>query len=130
VVHNKIFKIIENKDILKNEGYFNLNNKALDGLAWGLFIVLLGVGWYIEAAFEIETGPFIALGVGLILIGLNFIRVTNNIKISKFSLFIGLVAFAIGCAGILGYTLDLFLTIIILIGLFIIGEALTKLKKL
>ena len=53
----------------------------------------------------------------------------NNIKISKFSLFVGLVAFAIGGAGILGYSLDLFLTIIILIGLFIIGEALAKLTK-
>ena len=106
-----------------------LNSKALDGLAWGLFIVLLGVGWYIEGAYGIETGPYIAFGVGLILIGLNTIRAMNNIKISKFSLFVGLVAFAIGGAGILGYTLDLFLTIIILIGLFIIGEALAKLTK-
>ena len=106
-----------------------VNNKALDGLAWGLFIVLLGVGWYIEAVYEIETGPYIALGVGLILIGLNVIRTSSNIKISKFSLFVGLVALAMGAAGILGYTLDLFLTILILIGLFIIGEALAKINK-
>jgi len=106
-----------------------LNKKALDRLAWGLFIVLLGVGWYIEAAYEIETGPYTALGVGLILIGLNSIRAMNNIKISKFSLFVGLFAFSIGGAGILGYTVNLFLTIIILIGLFIIGEALAKLTK-
>jgi hypothetical protein len=106
-----------------------VNNKALDGLAWGLFIVLLGVGWYIEGEYQIETGPYIALGVGLILIGLNTIRATNKIKISKFSLFIGLIALAMGTAGILGYTLDLFLTIIILIGLFIIGEALAKITK-
>jgi hypothetical protein len=106
-----------------------LNSKALDGIAWGLFIVLLGAGWYIEGAYGIETGPYIAFGVGIILIGLNSVRAMNNIKISKFSLFVGLVAFAIGGAGILGYTLDLFLTIIILIGLFIIGEALAKLTK-
>ena len=106
-----------------------VNNKALDGIAWGIFIVLLGVGWYIEAIHEIETAPYISLGVGLILIGLNAIRATSNIKISKFSLFVGLVALAMGVAGILGYTLDLFLTILVLIGLFIIGEALAKLNK-
>ena len=106
-----------------------MNNKALDGLAWGLFIILLGVGWYIEGTYGIETGPYIALGVGIILIGLNAIRAMNDIKISKFSLFVGCVALALGATGILGYSLDLFLTVIILIGLFIVGEALAKLAK-
>ena len=103
------------------------DKKTLDSLAWGLFIILIGVGWYVGAAYEMDTGAYIALGVGLILIGLNLARSQLGIKISKFSLFVGLVAFAIGVAGILGYALDLFLTVIILIGLFIIGEALEKL---
>lgn len=105
------------------------DKKTLDSLAWGLFIILIGVGWYIGAAYEMDTGAYIALGVGLILIGLNLARFQMRIKISKFSLFVGLVALAIGVAGILGYALDLFLTIVILIGLFIIGEALGKLLK-
>jgi len=105
------------------------DNKTLDSLAWGLFIILIGVGWYVGAAYEMDTGAYIALGVGLILIGLNLARSQLGIKISKFSLFVGLVALAIGVAGILGYALDLFLTVIILIGLFIIGEALEKLLK-
>jgi len=42
---------------------------------------------------------------------------------------VGLVALAIGVAGVLGYALDLFLTIIILIGLFIIGEAVERILK-
>ena len=106
-----------------------VESKALDSLAWGLFVVLVGVGWYIGSVYETDTGAYIALGVGLILIALNVVRATANIKISKFSLFVGLVALAMGAAGILGYTLDLFLTILILIGLFIIGEALGKLVK-
>jgi hypothetical protein len=105
------------------------DNKTLDSLAWGLFIILIGAGWYIGAAYEMDTGAYIALGVGLILIGLNLARSQMGIKISKFSLFVGLVALAIGFAGILGYALDLFLTVVILIGLFIIGEALGKLLK-
>ncbi|MEJ2127044.1 MAG: hypothetical protein P8X87_00570 [Candidatus Bathyarchaeota archaeon] len=106
-----------------------MDSKAFEGLAWGLFVVLLGVGWLIESQTGIETGPFISLGVGLILIGLNGARVLNKTRLSKFSLFIGLVALAMGITGILGYKLELFPTIIILIGLFMIGEAATKLTK-
>jgi uncharacterized membrane protein len=104
-------------------------NKSLDALAWGLFIVLIGVGWYVGSAYKMDTGPYIALGVGLILVGLNLTRMQMGIKISKFSLFVGLVALAIGVAGIFGYALDLFLTVIILIGLFIIGEAIERILR-
>ena len=106
-----------------------IENKTLDSIAWGLFIILIGVGWYVGATYEMETGAYIAFGVGLILIGLNLVRSQMGVKVSKFSLFVGLVALAIGFAGILGYTLDLFLTVIILIGLFIVGESLGKLLK-
>jgi len=104
-------------------------NKYLDALAWGLFIVLIGVGWWVGAAYNMDTGPYIALGVGLILVFLNLARTQMGIKISKFSLFVGLVALAIGVAGIFGYALDLFLTVIILIGLFIIGEAIERILR-
>jgi hypothetical protein len=95
----------------------------------GLFIILVGVGWYIGAVYEMDTGAYIALGVGLILAGLNLTRTQMNIKISKFSLFVGIVALALGVAGVLGYALDLFLTVIILIGLFIVGEAVEKMPE-
>ena len=106
-----------------------MDSKAFDGFAWGLFIVLLGVGWFVEAETGIETSPYVSLGVGLILISLNGARVLNKTRISKFSLFIGLIALAMGITGILGYTFELIPTIIILIGLFMIGEAATKLTK-
>ena len=106
-----------------------VDNRTLDSLSWGLFIILIGVGWYVGAAYEIDTGAYIALGVGLILVGLNSTRNQIGIRISKFSLFVGLVALAIGVAGVLGYSLDLFLTVIILIGLFIIGEAIEKMLR-
>jgi len=106
-----------------------VENRTLDSLSWGLFIILIGVGWYVGTAYEIDTGAYIALGVGLILVGLNITRNQIGINISKFSLFVGLVALAIGVAGVLGYSLDLILTVIILIGLFIIGEAIEKMLK-
>ena len=106
-----------------------VESQTLESLGWGLFIVLIGVGWYIGSAYKIDTGSFIALGVGLILLGINLIRVKSNIKINRFAIFIGVLALAIGAAGILGYSLDLLSTILIIVGLFVIEEALAKIIK-
>ena len=101
-------------------------NKVLDAIAWGAFIVLLGVGWIASAYYQMDTGIYIALGVGLILIALNLSRRAMGITISKFSLFIGLLALALAGSGIAGFELPLIPTVIVLVGLFIIAEALQK----
>lgn len=106
-----------------------VNNKALEGVAWGAFVILLGVGWWAGSYYNIETGPYLALGVGAILIGLNGVRASVGTKVSKFSLFIGLLALAMGGAGIMGYSLPLIPTIIVLVGLFIIASALQRITK-
>lgn len=106
-----------------------VSNKALEGIAWGAFIIMIGIGWWAGDYYQMDTGPYLALGVGIILIGLNAIRAGTGISISKFSLFVGIIALAIGGAGILGYSLDLFATIVILIGLFIIASAVQSLTK-
>jgi hypothetical protein len=106
-------------------------NKLLDTIAWGIFIVLLGVGWLAGSYYNVETGIYIALGVGLLLIALNAARSAIGIKISKFSLFIGLLALALSGSGIMGYAMPFVPTIIVLVGLFIVAEAIQKtaLKK-
>ncbi len=105
-----------------------VNNRALEGIAWGAFVILLGVGWW-AGDYDAETGPYLALGVGAILIGLNGVRASTGVRVSKFSLFIGLLALAIGGAGIMGYTLPLIPTIMVLVGLFIIASALQRMTK-
>lgn len=101
-------------------------NKLLDGVAWGAFFVLLGAGWLVSSYYSIDVGAHIAIGVGLILIAINIVRPSFNIKISKFSLFIGLLALALGGAGVLGYALPLIPTVIVIVGLFIVAEGLQK----
>jgi peptidoglycan/LPS O-acetylase OafA/YrhL len=76
-------------------------NKVLDAVAWGVFIVLLGAGWIASAYYQMDTGIYIALGVGVILIALNFTRFGLKIRISKTSLFIGLLALALSLSGIM-----------------------------
>ena len=104
----------------------SLTNNVLNAVAWGIFIVLLGVGWLSSIYYQIDTGIYIALGVGFILIALNLVRYSVGINISKFSFFIGLLALALSGSGLLGYALPLIPTLIVLVGLFIVAEALQK----
>jgi hypothetical protein len=106
-------------------------NKLLDAIAWGVFIVLLGASCIASYYYAMDTGIYLALGTGLILIALNLVRRTTGISISKFSLFIGLLALALSLSGIVGYALPFIPTIIVLVGLFIVAEAIQKtaLKK-
>jgi len=108
--------------------WFSLNrNVALTSLAWGLFFVLIGVSWAASSYYNVI--PYVALGTGIILIGLNVARTGLGVSLSKFSLFIGIIALVFGGASVMGYGLPLFETIIVLIGLFIIAEAARALMK-
>jgi hypothetical protein len=100
---------------------------ALTSLAWGSFFVLIGLSWAVSNVVDVV--PYVALGAGIILIGLNVARTGLGMRLSKFSLFIGIVAFAFGGVALMGYELPLFETIIVLIGLFIIAEAARSLTK-
>jgi len=101
-------------------------NKVLVAIAWGVFIVILGAGWIASAYYQMDTGIYLALGVGVILLVLNFARWGLKITISKGSLFIGLLALALSLSGIMGYALPFIPTVIVLVGLFIVAEALEK----
>jgi hypothetical protein len=101
-------------------------NKFLDAVAWGVFIVLLGASWIASSYYKIDTGIYLALGTGLILIALNLTRRVMEIRISKFSLFIGLLALALSLSGIVGYELSFIPTVIVLVGFFIVAEAIQK----
>ena len=101
-------------------------NKVLDAIAWGVFIVLLGAGWITSSYYNMDTGIFVALGVGFILIALNVARMTLRINVSKFSLFIGLLAIALSGAGLLGFAMPFIPTVVVLVGLFIVAEAIQK----
>jgi hypothetical protein len=110
--------------------WFDLNKSvALTSLAWGLFFVLIGLSWALYGNYGEVVVFSVALGAGIILIGLNVARTGLGMTLSKFSLFIGIVAFAFGGAALMGYSLPLPETIVVLIGLFIIAEAVRSLTK-
>jgi hypothetical protein len=104
------------------------SGRTLTTLAWGLFFILVGGAWIYGEAYHMDTGTIIAIGVGLILIGLNLARSSMGIGMSKFSLALGILALLIGLARYIGAKVDIIPLIIILIGLFIVAEAIARKK--
>jgi hypothetical protein len=114
---------------MENMSKHGMNNKLLNGVAWGAFFVVLGIGWLASIAYTMDVAAYIAVGAGTILVAINLARLNMGISLSKFSLFIGLIALALGGAGIIGYSLPLIPTLVVLVGLFIVAEGLQKVTK-
>jgi hypothetical protein len=104
-------------------------NKTFDAVAWGAFIIIVGLGCVLSTFYAVSTTIYIALSVGLILIALNVARWQTHIGISKFSLFIGLIALALSAPGLAGVEMPFIPTLIALIGLFIVAEAVQKMTN-
>jgi peptidoglycan/LPS O-acetylase OafA/YrhL len=106
-------------------------NVALTSLAWGLFFVLIGIS-LVAAYYGVKNvAPYFAIGIGIILIGLNLSRKGLGMRLSIFGLFIGIVAICLGGTVFLGLSLWPwgYAIIIVLIGLFVIAEAAESLGK-
>jgi hypothetical protein len=65
-------------------------NKRLETVAWGLFLVMFG-GYMLIPHTVIAEGVW-SIAVGLIMLGLNAARYLNQIKMSGFTTFLGVVS--------------------------------------
>ena len=90
-------------------------NKRLDNAAWGLFLVMLGCLWLIPDE-QVPEDTWL-LGAGVILLGLNAVRYLNGIRMSGFTIFLGVLGILLGIGGLLGVDLPVFPILVILIGL-------------
>ena len=104
----------------------NSGARTLTTLAWGLFFILVGGAWIYGQTYHQDMGTVIAIGIGLILIGLNLSRAAISVPIGKFSLGIGILALVIGLARYAGIQVDPVPLIVILVGLFIVAEAIVR----
>ncbi len=103
-----------------------MKESTLTSVTWGIFILFIGCLWIVAESTRLDMGSYFALGVGLILIGLNLARRNIGTKISKFSLGLGVLALLIGLSTLGGLKLPLVPTIIVIIGIFIVAEAIAK----
>jgi hypothetical protein len=69
-------------------------NKRLEAIGWGLFLVMLG-GFILVPGDQFPKGWW-SIGVGVIMLGLNVARYFNQIRMSGFTTFLGLVAIISG----------------------------------
>ncbi len=102
-----------------------LNNR-LSSISWALFLIMIG-GLFLVPAGTVPESTWL-LGVGIILLGLNAIRFQNKIPMSWSGVVLGTVALIVGIAGFVGFQLQIFPILIIIIGISILIEALSKKK--
>ena len=92
---------LENRDTRKTE-----LNRRLDEIGWGLFLIMIGVIWIVPGA-QLPHGTWL-IGVAVIMLGLNAVRYLNGIKMSRFTIALGLLALAAGMGSRFGFNLLLF----------------------
>lgn len=90
-------------------------NARLDSIAWALFLIMIGVLWMLpEGRLPEDTW---LLGVGIILLGLNAVRRLYNIKVSYFTVVIGILALFSGLDNYIGFKIPIIPILIIILGL-------------
>jgi len=75
-------------------------NKRLEGIGWGLFLIMLG-GFALVPHDLVPKGLW-SIGVGVIMLGLNVTRYSLHIKMSGFTTVLGIIALISGGLELLG----------------------------
>lgn len=101
-------------------------NRSLDAMAWGAFFVW----WGVTELFRFLPEGVGALGLGVILLGLNAARSLNGIPISSLTTTLGLLALVLGglelAASVLSlpFELPIFAILLIAFGLIVLAREL------
>jgi hypothetical protein len=69
------------------------SKRDYETIAWGLLLIWWGFRWWPLASLPNGVG---LLGTGVILLGLNVVRVLNGIPVRGFTTFLGVLALAFG----------------------------------
>jgi hypothetical protein len=75
-------------------------NKRLEGVGWGLFLIMLG-GFGLVPSAVVPKGLW-SISVGVIMLGLNAARYLLHIKMSGFTTVLGIIALISGVLELLG----------------------------
>jgi cytosine/uracil/thiamine/allantoin permease len=97
-------------------------NRRLETISWGLFLIMLGGFALLRSVPE---GTWL-VGAGAIMLGLNAVRLLVGIRISWFTIILGMLALFSGLGSVYGVSLPVGPLLIILIGLAIILRALDR----
>lgn len=87
-------------------------DRQLDGIGWALLLIMMGGLWLIR---DVPEGVWLT-GAGLILLGINGVRYLNGIRMHTFPSLLGAVALVLGVAVLLGWHVDVFPVLLIVVG--------------
>jgi hypothetical protein len=88
--------------------------RRLEGYGWAVLLIAVGTAWLLPET-QVPHGSWL-IAAGLILLGLNAIRYLNRIRMSGFSLVVGIVALTIGLGEFFGLKLPLIAIALIVVG--------------
>ncbi len=89
-------------------------NSRLEDFGWGVLLITIGAIWLLPEK-QVPLGSWL-VAAGLIMLGLNVIRYLNRIKMSGFSLVVGILAVFDGLSEFFGLKLPLLAIALIVIG--------------
>lgn len=92
-------------------------NKRLETIAWGAFLVLLGVTLFFK---DLLPDGITSIGVGLIMLGLNAARYYNKLRMSGFTTVLGILSVIGGIVQLLGVNNLEGAFLLIILGMFLI----------
>jgi hypothetical protein len=103
-------------------------NKRMEGIAWGLFLIMLGCRFFVPSE-QVNEGWW-SVGVAIILLGLNAARYFNGLRMSGFTVVLGLIALITGIGELAGLDLPSLAILLILLGANLILKPWFESKKL
>lgn len=92
--------------------------KRLEDLGWGVLLIAIGTIW-LAPEKQVPQGSWL-IATGLIMLGLNAVRHFYGIKMSGFSLVVGILALLAGTGAFLNLHLPLFAIALIITGVYMI----------
>jgi hypothetical protein len=96
----------------------------LERVCWALFLIMIGALALLPKGL-VPAGTWLA-GTGVIMIGLNVVRHTKNLRVSGFTAVLGLVALALGISALTGVDLPVLAIVLVAVGLHIVYSALVR----
>jgi hypothetical protein len=108
---------VPKKEIIIDEEKAALN-KRLETIGWGCFLIMLG-GFMLVPNTVIAKG-FWSIGVGIIMLGLNAARYFNNIRMSGFTTFLGVISLIGGVLQLMGLEVIEGAFLLIILGAFLL----------
>ena len=113
-----------NETITTNEIRTRDLNIRLDEIGWALFLIMIGILWLFPN-MGIPADAWL-VGAGLIMLGVNFARYFFGIKMSGFTVFLGVLALVAGFGGVLNLSFPSFAALFIILGITLLMRAFFK----